>query len=153
MRYLLLDCITKWVPGVEAEGLKNVSLSEDFFEDHFPLKPIMPGTLIVEGMAQLAGLLLEETMLRKGVKIKALMSAVQRAKFRRPVYPGAQIRYRCLAGQLNELGGNSKGEAVVDQVKVAEAELLFTFHEMGAPEQETRRDAVLSTWLRNVRTS
>jgi len=70
MRFLLVDSILEWEPGVGATGVKNVSLSEDFFDDHFPLKPIMPGVLIIEGMAQLSGLLLEETMKRQDIKIK-----------------------------------------------------------------------------------
>jgi 3-hydroxymyristoyl/3-hydroxydecanoyl-(acyl carrier protein) dehydratase/protein-S-isoprenylcysteine O-methyltransferase Ste14 len=90
MRFLLVDAILEWEPGKQAKGVKNVSLSEDFFDDHFPLKPIMPGVLIVEGMAQLSGLLLEESMKRSGRKVKALMSMMEKAKFRYPVYPGSQ---------------------------------------------------------------
>lgn len=55
MRFLLIDRITEWEPGKRASAVKNVSLSEDFFDDHFPLKPIMPAVLMIEGMAQLSG--------------------------------------------------------------------------------------------------
>jgi 3-hydroxyacyl-[acyl-carrier-protein] dehydratase len=60
MRFLLIDQITAWEPGKSGTATKNVALSEDLFDDHFPLKPIMPGVLIVEGMAQLSGLIIEE---------------------------------------------------------------------------------------------
>ena len=120
MRYLLLDRVTRLLPGREAEWIKNVSLSEDFFDDHFPLKPIMPGTLIVEGMAQLAGVLLEQTMRAQGLKIKALMSLVERAKFRKPVYPGARLVYRAKALQTSPLGGRASVEASRESEIVAD---------------------------------
>ncbi|MDR1395795.1 MAG: beta-hydroxyacyl-ACP dehydratase [Deltaproteobacteria bacterium] len=151
MRYLLIDRITRWVPGREAEGLKNVSLSEDFFDDHFPLKPIMPGTLIIEGMAQLSGLLLEETLKGEGLRIKALMSLVERARFRRPVYPGSQLVYHSRITQFNQLGGRTASEARADGQLAADCELLFTFHKMGGPHQESIRQALLASWLENAR--
>jgi 3-hydroxyacyl-[acyl-carrier-protein] dehydratase len=65
MRFFLIDRITKWQVGITAEAIKNVALSEDFFDDHFPRRPVMPGVLIIEGMAQLSGLLLEATLKEK----------------------------------------------------------------------------------------
>ncbi|MDR3204698.1 MAG: 3-hydroxyacyl-[acyl-carrier-protein] dehydratase FabZ [Deltaproteobacteria bacterium] len=150
MRYLLIDRIVKWAPGSQAEALKNVSLSEDFFDDHFPLKPIMPGTLIIEGMAQLAGLLLEETMAAEGLKIKALMSMVEKAKFRRPVYPGSQLIYRCSISQYNRQGGRASVEAFVKEAQAADCQLLFSFHQIDNPLLETIRKSILSTWLEDA---
>jgi len=153
MRFLLVDSILEWEPGVGATGVKNVSLSEDFFDDHFPLKPIMPGVLIIEGMAQLSGLLLEETMKQRNIKIKALMSMVEKAKFRQPVYPGCQLRYTCSISQVNELGARIAALACVDEVPVAECTLLFSFHAFGNPTQDTIREGILSTWLANAKRS
>jgi 3-hydroxyacyl-[acyl-carrier-protein] dehydratase len=65
MRFFLLDKITRWEVGVAAEGLKNVALSEDFFDDHFSRRPVMPGVLIIEGLAQLSGLLIEASLQEK----------------------------------------------------------------------------------------
>ena len=62
MRFFLIDRITQWLVGTSAEAVKNVALSEDFFDDHFPRHPVMPGVLILEGMAQLSGLLLEASL-------------------------------------------------------------------------------------------
>ena len=59
MRFFLIDKIDEWNLGATAKATKNVALSEDFFDDHFPRRPVMPGVLIIEGMAQLSGLLLE----------------------------------------------------------------------------------------------
>jgi 3-hydroxymyristoyl/3-hydroxydecanoyl-(acyl carrier protein) dehydratase len=151
MRFLLVDSILEWNPGVGAAGVKNVSLSEDFFDAHFPLNPIMPGVLIIEGMAQLSGLLLEETMKQQDVKIKALMSMVDKAKFRQPVYPGCQLRYDCSISQINELGGRITGSASVDGMPVAECTLLFSFHVFGNPTQDSIREGILATWLANAK--
>ena len=153
MRFLLVDSILEWKPGINAAGVKNVSLSEDFFDDHFPLRPIMPGVLIIEGMAQLSGLLLEETMKQRDIKIKALMSMVDKAKFRQPVYPGCQLRYDCSISQINELGGRIAASASVDGTPVAECALLFSFHVFGNPTQDSIREGILATWLANAKRS
>lgn len=151
MRFLLVDSILEWEPGVGATGVKNVSLSEDFFDDHFPLKPIMPGALIIEGMAQLSGLLLEETMKQRGSKIKALMSMVEKAKFRQPVYPGSQLRYVCSISRVHELGGKIAASAFVGEKPAAECTLLFSFHVFGNPTQDAVRAGILATWLANAK--
>ena len=113
MRFLLIDKITNWEPGLKATAIKNVSLSEDFFDDHFPLKPIMPGVLVLEGMAQLAGLLLEAGVREEsGRNVKALMSMVEKAKFRSPARPGDSLEYSVTVESVNELGGSVKTRAV-----------------------------------------
>ncbi|MDR3212750.1 MAG: 3-hydroxyacyl-ACP dehydratase FabZ [Azoarcus sp.] len=147
MRFILVDAILEWETGKRARGIKNVSLSEDFFDDHFPLKPIMPGVLIVEGMAQISGLLLEESMKRDGKKVKALMSLMEKVKFRQPVYPGAQILYECDILRMNEFGGKVSASATVAGEAVTECTLLFSFHEFGNPTQEAIRARVLETWF------
>lgn len=152
MRFLLVDSILEWEPGKQAKGIKNVSLSEDFFDDHFPLKPIMPGALIVEGMAQLSGLLLEESMKRQtGKTLKALMSLMEKVKFRHPVYPGAQILYTCAILQMNEFGGKISASASVNNTITTECTLLFSFHQFGNPTQNAIRERILETWLANAK--
>ena len=151
MRFLLVDSILEWKPGVGAVGVKNISLSEDFFDDHFPLKPIMPGVLIIEGMAQLSGLLLEETMKQRDIKIKALMSMVDKAKFRQPVYPGCQLQYNYVISQINEIEKRIAASASVDSTPVAECTLLFSFHVFGNPTQDRIRENILATWLTHAK--
>jgi 3-hydroxyacyl-[acyl-carrier-protein] dehydratase len=148
VRFFLIDRITSWQPGRTAEAVKNVALSEDFFDDHFPLKPIMPGVLILEGMAQLAGLLLEEGVTEQtGRKLKALMSIVEKAKFRIPVSPGESLRYRAEVLSVNELGGKVSARATVEGKLVAECTLVFSFHYFENPVAEARRAELVSLWL------
>jgi 3-hydroxyacyl-[acyl-carrier-protein] dehydratase len=83
MRFFLIDRIVRWEPGVVAEATKNVALSEDFFDDHFPRRPVMPGVLVLEGMAQLSGLLLEAGLQQKYARnAKAILTVLERTKFR-----------------------------------------------------------------------
>jgi len=82
VRFLLIDRITSLTPGEAATAIKRVALSEDFFDDHFPLKPIVPGVLVVEGLAQLSGALLRETVNREGATgVKALLDSVAVHRF------------------------------------------------------------------------
>lgn len=151
MRFLMIDRITEWNPGVRAAAVKCVALSEDFFEDHFPLKPILPGVLLVEGMAQLAGLLLEEGVRKDcGENVKALLSIVDRAKFRSPVKPGDRVEYRAEILSVNEAGGKVDTKAWVEGEMVAESALVFSFHRIDNPYLESRRQAMLDLWLRGA---
>ncbi|MBI5191166.1 MAG: beta-hydroxyacyl-ACP dehydratase [Nitrospirae bacterium] len=151
MRFLLIDRITAWEPGVRASATKNVALSEDFFDDHFPLKPIMPGVLIIEGMAQLSGLLMEEGYKKEnGGTVKALMSIVERAKFRRPAYPGDTIEYEATVDSMNDSGGRASVKAIIRGELAAECGLIFTFHEFSNPRLERRRAEILSLWINGV---
>ncbi len=151
MRFLLLDRITKWEPGRLGEAIKNVTLSEDFFADHFPLRPIMPGVLIVEGMAQLGGLVLEEGVrLKQGRKVKVLMSIIEKAKFRQLVSPGDTLTYSATVMAVNEIGGKISAKATRDNSIVAECDLVFSFHEIDNPHLEKCRREMLEFWLRDI---
>jgi 3-hydroxyacyl-[acyl-carrier-protein] dehydratase len=148
MRFILIDRITRFEPGKEAEALKNVSLSEDFFDDHFPLKPIMPGVLMLEGLAEIAGLLLEETLReQEGTEVKALLSIIEKAKFRDFVSPGEQLVYRAEITSVNEMGGKIKGRILRNNAKIGDAQLVYTFHEVADPVLNQRRDELLKFWL------
>ena len=106
MRFFLIDRITRWEPPQAAEAVKNVALSEDFFDDHFPRRPVMPGVLILEGMAQLSGLLLEASLKEKfGKDAKAVLTVIERTKFRRLVRPGDTLNYRT---EVKTAGGAPK---------------------------------------------
>ena len=148
MRFLLIDRIKSWHPGRTATAVKNVALSEDFFDDHFPLKPIMPGVLITEGMAQLAGLLIEEGVRRDtGRRVKAIMSIIRQAKFRKPVHPGDSIEYRATVQSVNEAGAVAEVEARVGAETVAESVLVFALQDVPLEQLERRRSEILSFWL------
>ena len=148
MRYVLLDRITSLVPSEVAHGVKCVSLSDDIFADHFPGHPIMPGALIVESLAQLGGVLVEATMRERGRNdLHALLTMVDRAKFRRMVRPGDKLELEARLITAREEGGQVRAMATVEGQLVAEAELTFAFAEVKSEKLRARRREVLNVWL------
>jgi 3-hydroxyacyl-[acyl-carrier-protein] dehydratase len=151
MRFILLDRITAWEPGKRGKAVKSVALSEDFFDDHFPMKPILPGVLLLEGLAQLSGLLLEEGQRAQGGRsVKALMSVVEKAKFRKPAYPGDRLELHAEVLSCNELGGQVAAHATRDGERLAECTLVFSFHQYEHPRLEQRRAEVLALLLKDL---
>jgi beta-hydroxyacyl-ACP dehydratase FabZ len=119
---LLVDRIEE----LEAErivGIKNVTINEPFFNGHFPDFPVMPGVLIVEAMAQVAGVLVLSQMPDRANKL-VLLATVEQAKFRKPVRPGDQLRIEMKVGKRKATIAKMFGTASVDGVIVAEAEML-----------------------------
>jgi 3-hydroxymyristoyl/3-hydroxydecanoyl-(acyl carrier protein) dehydratase len=148
MRFILIDRITRWEPGKQAEATKNIALSEDFFDDHFPLKPVMPGVLILEGLAEIAGLLLEETVRQQQARhVKALLSIIEKAKFRDFVTPGDSLTYKATIEYINELGGKLKGLIFRQERQIGDAILIFSLLEIDNPRLDTRREELLNFWL------
>ena len=131
MRYVLLDRITELKPPERAKGVKCVALSEDFFVDHFPGIPVMPGALILEGLSQLGGTLLEATMREKGrATVSALLTMIDRAKFRNPVRPGDRLELETTVLAFSDNAGQVQAVAKVDDKVVAEAQITFAFVEV-----------------------
>ena len=148
MRFILIDRITSWEPGIQAEATKNIALSEDFFDDHFPLKPVMPGVLILEGLAEIAGLLLEETVRQQQARrVKALLSIIEKAKFRDFVTPGDSLTYKATIEPINDLGGKMKGLIFRQDRQIGDAILIFSLLEIDNPRLDTRREELLNFWL------
>ena len=87
--FLMIDRVVEVVPGERAVAIKNVTANEEFFNGHFPQQPVMPGVLQIEGLAQTGAFLMAEEMEGK----IPMFAAIEKAKFRRPVVPGDQIRY------------------------------------------------------------
>lgn len=148
MRYVLLDRITTLEPPELARGLKCVSLSDDIFVDHFPGHPVMPGALILESMAQLAGVLLEGSMrLRDRHDLHALLTMVDRCKFRHLVRPGDRLELEARTLRVTEDGGQAQGFARVEGQVVAEAQLSFAFAQVTNEAVLARRREFLDIWL------
>ena len=125
--FLFVDRILELEEDKMAVGIKNVSINEFFFEGHFPGHPVMPGVLIVEAMAQVAGVLLLQKAANRG-KLAYLLG-VDGAKFRRRVLPGDQLRFEIEVKRIKGRTGKVKGYAYTDDKVVAEAELTFSLVE------------------------
>jgi len=118
---LLVDRLVDIVPGESAVGIKNVTINESFFQGHFPSKPVMPGVLIIEAMAQTAGTLVIHSM-QSGTEPKLVyFMAIEDAKFRRPIVPGDQIKIYVKKEQARRNVWRFRGEAKVDGMLCAEA--------------------------------
>jgi 3-hydroxyacyl-[acyl-carrier-protein] dehydratase len=149
MRFFLIDRITSWQVGVAAEAVKNVALSEDFFDDHFPRRPVMPGVLMIEGLAQLAGLLLEASLKQQFSRdAKAILTVVERTKFREMIRPGDTLLYRAEVKSVNPNGGKAAAQATCNGRLAVSTGLVFAFKEVDDPALEARRDELLRIWLR-----
>lgn len=123
--FLLVDRITSIEEGQSIEGLKNVTVNEPFFQGHFPGHPTMPGVLILEAMAQVGGMLMLNSVEDPANKLMYFMG-IDGAKFRRPVVPGDQLRFKLRLLNVKRRTMKMRGEAFVDGQLVAEAELLAT---------------------------
>ena len=119
--FLMIDRMVDVIHGVSAIGIKNVTVNEPFFQGHFPSKPVMPGVLIIEAMAQTAAALVVLTLgdIFEG-KLVYFMT-IENAKFRRPVGPGDQLRIHVVKERQRGNVYKFRGIARVDGVSVAEA--------------------------------
>ncbi|MBY0430782.1 MAG: 3-hydroxyacyl-ACP dehydratase FabZ, partial [Rhodospirillales bacterium] len=86
--FLMVDKVVQLVPNESAVGIKNVTINEPFFQGHFPQRPIMPGVLIIEAMAQTSAVLVVETLGEQAKGKLVYFMSVEGARFRRPVTPG-----------------------------------------------------------------
>lgn len=122
--FLLVDRVTELVTGESIKAYKNVSFNEPFFQGHFPGKPLMPGVLIVEAMAQAGGLMVLHGFTPEERQSKLfLFTAIESAKFRRPVCPGDRLDIQCRLLRQKFKIWRIAGQAHVDGQLVAEAEL------------------------------
>ncbi|HMK51433.1 MAG TPA: 3-hydroxyacyl-ACP dehydratase FabZ [Thermodesulfobacteriota bacterium] len=122
--FLLVDRIIEVEPGKRIVGIKNVTFNEPFFPGHFPGRPIMPGVLIVEAMAQTAGILVFSSLPQEQFKTPVYFLGIDNVRFRKPVVPGDQLRLELEITKHRQSIWGFKGKALVDGNLVAEAELL-----------------------------
>lgn len=121
--FLLVDRILSIVPGESIVGIKNVTANEEFFNGHFPGKPVMPGVLIVEAMAQVAGVLFLSEPKNKG-KVP-FFCGIDKVRFRRPVVPGDRLEFSIKVLKVRGNTGKVEAEARVDGELVTGGELMF----------------------------
>jgi beta-hydroxyacyl-ACP dehydratase FabZ len=132
--FLLVDRIIDYEPGKRVTGIKNVTLNEPYFQGHFPGAPVMPGVLIVEAMAQTAGVLMLASLPDRQSKL-VFFTGIDGAKFRRPVVPGDQLRLELTVLRLRPRYIKLRGEAYVDDQLVAEAEISSSLVERSIVER------------------
>jgi beta-hydroxyacyl-ACP dehydratase FabZ len=136
--FLLVDRIVEWDPGKKIVGIKNVTINEPFFQGHFPGRPIMPGVLIIEALAQAGGILALKAM--GGEKRLAYMAGVDGCKFRRMVVPGDQLRLEVTVTARKGPVWKMHGEALVDGALVAKGDLTATIPDkVAAPDEGAGR--------------
>jgi beta-hydroxyacyl-ACP dehydratase FabZ len=132
--FLLVDRIVEYEPGKRVVGIKNVTLNEPFFEGHFPGAPVMPGVLIIEAMAQTAGVVMLAEISDRSSKL-VFFTGIDGAKFRKPVVPGDQLRMELTVLRLRPRYIKLRGEAYVDGQLVAEAHISSSLVDRTAVER------------------
>lgn len=123
--FLLVDRILDYVPDESVRAVKNLTYNESFFQGHFPSKPVMPGVLIIEALAQAAGLLTFKSL---GITVEDnvlfYLANVDKAKFKRPVVPGDQLVLEARVLKKRSSMWRYACQALVDSEVVASAEML-----------------------------
>lgn len=119
--FLMVDRIVELTPDERAVGLKNVSINEPYFQGHFPREAVMPGVLIIESMAQTAAVLVVETLKGTAAGKLVYFMSVDDARFRKPVFPGDQVRVEVTKLRSRGNVWKFRGEARVDGRLMAEA--------------------------------
>ena len=125
--FVMVDRILDMELGVSIKGIKNVSMNENFFQGHFPGEPVMPGVLMLEGMAQVGALLAYLTDRSMAGNKLVYFAGLDRVKFRQKVVPGDQLLYELTVLKRKSRFWVMDGKAFVEGKLVAEAELMATF--------------------------
>jgi 3-hydroxyacyl-[acyl-carrier-protein] dehydratase len=120
--FLLIDRVVEFEPAKRLVAIKNVTINEQFFQGHFPDYPIMPGVLVVEAMAQAGAIIMMEAILDRDKKL-VVFTGIERAKFRRAVTPGDQLRIEVDVLSMKTRVGRIEGKAYVDGKLACEATL------------------------------
>ncbi len=130
--FLLVDRVVEAVPGEYLVAVKNVTINEPFFEGHFPQRPVMPGVLILEAMAQSCGLLAFATDGEAPGSTIFYLVGVDNARFKRPVEPGDQVTLESRLARRKRGIWMFDARATVDRKLVAEAEIMCTMRDMSS---------------------
>jgi 3-hydroxyacyl-[acyl-carrier-protein] dehydratase len=120
--FLLIDRVVEFEPARRLVAIKNVTINEPFFQGHFPGYPIMPGVLVVEAMAQAGGMIMLAEIADREKKL-VVFTGIERAKFRRPVTPGDQLRIEVDVLAFRSRAGRIAGRATVEGKLACEATL------------------------------
>lgn len=124
--FLLVDRVLDYTPRESLTAIKNVTVNEPFFNGHFPQKPVMPGVLMIEAMAQAGGILYFQTMRDEGNEDNGiiLLAGVDNARFKRIVQPGDQLRFEIKVTKIRSVIWKMEGKAYVGDELACSAELM-----------------------------
>ena len=152
MRYILLDRVTELARGSHARGLKAVTLTDEVLHDHFPDYPILPGALLVEAAAQLAGLLLEATENEPDAPLRrALLVQINRAKFYKPAQPGDAVELLArLKGAGLDTAAQVDIEADIRGDKAMRGSLTFMLKAIDSERVHAQRRYLYGLWTRDL---
>lgn len=124
MRWIWFDKFEQFESGRRAVAVKNITLAEDHLHDHFPGYPVMPASLMIEGMAQTAGILVGEA---RGFTEKVILAKIRRAEFRGLVRPGETLRYEAtVEGEVSSAGASTSGRITVGDELIGQVDLMFS---------------------------
>ncbi len=123
MRWIWFDRFEEFVPNERAVSIKNVTLAEDHLHDHFPGFPVQPASLMIEGVAQTAGILVGHA---RNFEEKVILAKVKRAVFHQLVRPGDQLRYEVRIEQIHAAAAITHGEIRCGDQLVGEVDLVFS---------------------------
>lgn len=126
--FLLLDRVLELVPGERIVGIKNVTANEPFFQGHFPGYPVMPGVLILESLAQAGAVMMLDDVDDPASKVP-LFAGIDKARFRRPVFPGDQLRLELTVLKQRGTSCKLEAKAFVGDELAAEAQILAVIGE------------------------
>jgi 3-hydroxyacyl-[acyl-carrier-protein] dehydratase len=149
MRYYLIDKVTELVAGVRSRGVKCVTLSDEIMHDHFPDHPMLPGALVVEAAAQLAGFLLEMSFNGPGRPlVRAVLVQILRAKFYDPIGPGDTLAIEVRVDSTSESAAQIVFEGSVGGKLAARGTLTFVLRSIESPRLHQQRRDVYALWTR-----
>ncbi len=123
MRWIWIDRFVAFEPGKRAEAVKNVSLAEEHLHDHWEAYPIMPASLMIEGMAQTAGILVGQA---RDFKEKVILAKITRARFDRDVVPGDQITYQADIVSISDSAAVTSGTVLNNGEPIGQVDLMFS---------------------------
>jgi len=122
--FIMVDRIVSYTPSKHIVGIKNVSINEPFFQGHFPNRPIMPGVLIIESLAQTGAIMAYDELIRYQPEKFLYLSSMNKVRFRKPVLPGDQLVLDLSVVRMRKQAIKMRGQAKVDDKIAAEAELV-----------------------------
>lgn len=150
MRYLMLDRILGFQKHQSATAIKNITLSDDIFTDHFPELPIYPGAFLIEAAAQLGGFLVEMSLNTSSQVRRALLVQVNQAKFHRPAEPGDQLLLEAEMDNAGDDAARIKATITCAGEKVARIHLTFVLKEVPHPMIHEQRRSLYRIWTKNL---